>query len=312
MNFSKEYLIELSNKTHFIKDTLEKMLRLSRILEFLNNDEFFKDKFALKGGTAINLTVVELPRLSIDIDLDFVENCTKEEIALIRPQINENLTKYMIKEGYFQSAPLKEYYALQSFMFGYINNANNIDNIKIEINYIDRCHVLPLEHKKIICKWLNESFEILTLNTIELYASKINALLSRFAPRDLYDINIMIINNVIQDEEMLKKCLIFYNMIGGNQNIDSLAYEGIDKINYFKYKTQLKPVISKNENFNLIEAKKNVISFLKKLIVINDNEQKFIDEFKKRVYKPELLFDNELEIYNAKCHPMALWRCNKK
>ena len=146
----------------------------------------------------------------------------------------------------------------------------------------------------------------------ELYASKINALLSRFAPRDLYDINIMIINNVIQDEEMLKKCLIFYNMIGGNQNIDSLAYEGIDKINYFKYKTQLKPVISKNENFNLIEAKKNVISFLKKLIVINDNEQKFIDEFKKRVYKPELLFDNELEIYNAKCHPMALWRCNKK
>ena len=152
MNFSKKYLTELSNKTYFIKDTLEKMLRLSRILEFLNNDEFFKDKFALKGGTAINLTVVELPRLSIDIDLDFVENCTKEEIALIRPLINENLTKYMIKEGYFQSAPLKEYYALQSFMFGYINNANNIDNIKIEINYIDRCHVLPLEHKKIICK----------------------------------------------------------------------------------------------------------------------------------------------------------------
>ena len=37
-------LIELYNKTHFIKDTLEKMLRLSRILEFLNNDEFFKDK----------------------------------------------------------------------------------------------------------------------------------------------------------------------------------------------------------------------------------------------------------------------------
>ena len=58
----------------------------------------------------------------------------------------------------------------------------------------------------------------------------------------------MIINNIIQDEEMLKKCLIFYNMIGGNQNIDSLAYEGIDKINYFKYKPQLKPVISKNDN----------------------------------------------------------------
>ena len=73
MNISKQYLVELSYKTNFIRDNLEKVLRLSEILKFLNNDNIFKNKLALKGGTAINLTAVELPRLSVDIDLDFTE-----------------------------------------------------------------------------------------------------------------------------------------------------------------------------------------------------------------------------------------------
>ena len=83
MNLSKQYLVELSNKTNFIKDNLEKVIRLSKILKFINNDFILKNKLALKGGTAINLTAVELPRLSVDIDLDFTENFSKEKIEQI-------------------------------------------------------------------------------------------------------------------------------------------------------------------------------------------------------------------------------------
>ena len=39
MKISKEKLIELANKTNFIKDNLEKVLRLSEILKFLNEDQ---------------------------------------------------------------------------------------------------------------------------------------------------------------------------------------------------------------------------------------------------------------------------------
>ncbi len=74
MEFSRQYLTRLAQESNFIKDTLEKVLRLSEILKFLNSDVVFKDKLALKGGTAINLTAVELPRLSVDIDLDFTVN----------------------------------------------------------------------------------------------------------------------------------------------------------------------------------------------------------------------------------------------
>ena len=89
MNYTKQYLVELSSKTYFIKDNLEKILRLSEILKFLNSDSYFRGKFVLKGGTAINLTAVDLPRLSVDIDLDLQVIYQKKKLK----KKNQNLSK---------------------------------------------------------------------------------------------------------------------------------------------------------------------------------------------------------------------------
>ena len=283
MEFSRQYLTRLSQESNFIKDALEKVLRLSEILKFLNSDVVFKDKLALKGGTAINLTAVELPRLSVDIDLDFTVNVSRDDLPEIKEKFKKRLTNY-------------------------INNAGNRDNIKVEINFLDRCHVLPLEKKKILTKGIIEDFEVLALNTTELYASKINALLSRATPRDLYDVNAMIENNVIKDTELLRKCLVFYNAIGGDYDIQSLDYKNVERLDYRKYKTQLKPVISKDDKFDIEKAKERVIAYVKDLLVLTDGEKEFLSKLKDKTYVPELLFDDETIISNIKHHPAALWR----
>ena len=311
MEFSRQYLTRLAQEFNFIKDTLEKVLRLSEILKFLNSDVVFKDKLALKGGTAINLTAVELPRLSVDIDLDFTVNVSKDELPEVKEKFKKRLTDYMWKEGYSR-ADSRDHFALTSFLFNYINSAGNRDNIKVEIYFLDRCHVLPLEKKKILTKGIVEDFEVLTLNTIELYASKINALLSRATPRDLYDVNAMIENNVITDTELLRKCLVFYNAIGGDYDIQELDYKNVQRSDYRKYKTQLKPVISKNDNFDIEKAKERVIAYVKNLLVFADGEKEFLDKLKNKIYAPELLFDDETIISNIKHHPAALWRIREK
>ena len=307
MEFSRQYLTRLAQESNFIKDTLEKILRLSEILKFLNSDSVFMDKLALKGGTAINLTAVELPRLSVDIDLDFIVNVNKDELPEIKEKFKKRLTDYMWQEGY-SLAESRDHFALTSFLFNYINNVGNRDNIKVEINFLDRCHVLPLEKKKILTKGIVEDFQILTLNTIELYASKINALLSRATPRDLYDVNAMIENNVITNNELLRKCLVFYNAIGGDYDIQSLDYKNIERLDYRKYKTQLKPVISKQDKFDIEKAKEIVIAYVKNLLVLAEGEKDFLSKLQEKVYAPELLFDNEEIIANIKNHPAALWR----
>ena len=309
MNFSKQYLADLANKSNFLRDNLEKMLRLVEILKFLNTDELLKGKLALKGGTAINLTSAKLPRLSVDIDLDFSENLSKEEITRERAQLAKRLSDYMWQEGYSLMQEPREHYALLSYVFSYINNAGNRDSIKVEINFMDRCHVLPLEHKQLHTKDFFESFPILALNAVELYASKINALLSRGAPRDLYDTFTMIENNPVKDLDMLRKCLIFYNMVGGDQDIDNIGFQQIERINFQMFKRQLKPVIAKDDKFDLKAAKSVVIEFLQKLIKLTQSEKKFVREFREKNYAPQLLFDDNKIVENILSHPMALWRC---
>ncbi len=312
MNYTKQYLAELASKTNFIKDNLEKVLRLAEILRFLNSDSDFRGKLVLKGGTAINLTSVDLPRLSVDIDLDYTDNLSKEEIEEVKSKLSKRLIDYMEQEGYYLNVEPRRHYALLSFTFSYTNNAGNKDNIKTEINFMDRCHILPLEYKRITGKGVIGDFEVLVLNTTELYASKINALLSRATPRDLYDVNAMIQNDMVTDIDLLRKCVIFYNMVGGEQDIDHISFDKIESINFTKFKTQLKPVLAKTDKFNLDEAKAKVIQYLKNLVTIDAEELMFVSEFRNKNYKPELLFSEKTMIDNVKRHPMALWRCQDR
>ncbi len=70
-NYQKHEIVSLAKENGFRSETLEKFLRLVDVLEFINNTVRISGFLALKGGAAINMTVFNLPRLSVDIDMDF-------------------------------------------------------------------------------------------------------------------------------------------------------------------------------------------------------------------------------------------------
>ena len=76
IEYNKAQLGRMAQENGFVRDTLEKVLRLTEILKFIDRDDFLKRHLALKGGTAINMTIFDLPRLSVDIDLDYIPNDT--------------------------------------------------------------------------------------------------------------------------------------------------------------------------------------------------------------------------------------------
>lgn len=146
-SYNKTYLDQISQEKGFVRDNLEKVIRLAEILRYINQSPLLQKSLVLKGGTAINLTVFRMPRLSVDIDLDFVQNCNREEMIDTRQKINNELKAYMSNEGYSIKSGSKSPHALDSWVFGYTNAGGNPDNIKIEINYSDRQHVLPIEEQ---------------------------------------------------------------------------------------------------------------------------------------------------------------------
>jgi len=118
-NYDIIYLGKKAKELGFMRDTLEKVTRLADILEYFNTNPILKDNLALKGGTAINLTIFNLPRLSVDIDMDYLITNNREEMLEGREVINSIIDRYMLSQGYAMNPKTKNSHSLDSWVYNY-------------------------------------------------------------------------------------------------------------------------------------------------------------------------------------------------
>ena len=150
--------------------------------------------FALKGGTAINLFYRNLPRVSVDIDLCYI-NFDDRQTAIINieesmKRICANINKSGIKTE-IKGTEIKKIYC-----------ADNFITIKIEPNYTIRGYAYEPELMR-ICETAEETFGFAKIKVVskqELYGGKICAALDRQHPRDLFDIKELFDNNELTDD----------------------------------------------------------------------------------------------------------------
>lgn len=77
--------------TGFQTEPLEKVILLLELLEATRSHPFLKDRVALKGGTALNLFRFDVPRLSVDIDLNYIGAVDRDGMLAERPKIEQAL-----------------------------------------------------------------------------------------------------------------------------------------------------------------------------------------------------------------------------
>ena len=314
MEYDRITLGRLAKEQGFVRDTLEKVCRLTGILSFIQNDALLSGWLALKGGTAINLTVFDLPRLSVDIDLDYVGSVSREQMMEERGRIRDRISKYMMAAGYTASAKSKQYHALDSFVYEYQNAGGMKDNLKIEINYMLRTHVLDVEQRRIQIPWLAQGTSITTVHLIEIYGSKIVALINRNAPRDLYDVHSMIRTSLVPvaNQDMLRKCVVFYAAIGSGSTPLGFSVGEIADTSPMRIRTDLVPVLRRGERFDVAAAEATAKDYLRQLLNLTDRERQFLHFFAQKQYRPELLFDDSETLARIANHPMAIWKCEAK
>lgn len=307
--YSKAALGEMADNLNFARDTLEKVLRLADILGYLNANPLTAQALALKGGTAINLTVFDLPRLSLDIDLDYACNNSREEMLAQREQITSDIKTYMSTQGYALSHTSRERHSLDSFVFTYHNLGGMNDNIKVEINYSLRAHLFSPQKRAIMTQAIETDKSILSIVPMEIYAAKINALLSRSAPRDLYDIHGMVHFGLFGEDEkdLLRKSTVFYTAISQEQIPQEYSLKRIDSITNQKIRTELLPVLQKGEHVPLADMKAKVREYVADLMQPTENERAFLQAFERKEYRPEFLFSDDV-LERIRNHPMALWK----
>ena len=83
MKYSEDYIAKFGKQTGFINSNIEKVIRLLDVLSFIDHQLDLSHKnLVLKGGTAINLMLTNLSRLSVDIDLDYIGSLAKEQMVV--------------------------------------------------------------------------------------------------------------------------------------------------------------------------------------------------------------------------------------
>jgi len=305
----KKYYLELSEKTGFHKDVVEKVHRLILILEFINSNAFLRERLVPKGGTALNLTVFALPRLSVDIDLDFHSYDNREKVLEERIRVKEILHGYLEREGYNISQKSKDYFALESIVARFQNNAGNYDNLKIEINYSLRHHIWPPVMRKINTELFGIRGEVKTLHYIELLAAKTAALFNRLAARDFYDLYNVKKYGILSEGDYDSYCnaVVFYGSISGEAVKLRFSPDHVDGLKKQTVYKDLYPMLVKSERLELDKARSEVKDFLANSVVLTPKHKEYLHRFAAGVYKPDLLFSGEL-LENIEQHPMAIWK----
>ena len=188
-----------------MKDTYKKQVSL--LLDILP-EVAKEDVFALHGGTAINLFCLNMPRLSVDIDLTYIpasesRNTDLQNIRLALEKVKERLRKQIPNISF--TDPMRAEEELKLIC------TTSEAMVKIEVNQINRGIIAETE-LKILCDKAQEVFdkfcEVRTVSQKQLWGGKIIAALDRQHPRDLFDIRNMI--NGIGYSMEIKEGFIFF------------------------------------------------------------------------------------------------------
>lgn len=178
-----------------------------RLLLAVAPEVFANDIFAMKGGTAINLFVQDMPRLSVDIDVVFLPWQMPRDQAL--SAINSELAAIAQRV-----APLGlQTRLVRSKDLGdtKLIVENDSSQVKVEVNVVFRGTVLPVERKPLSTKTrdlFGVEFDAPVLARDELYAGKLVAALDRQHPRDLFDVWQLYASGGLTDG--MAECFVLY------------------------------------------------------------------------------------------------------
>lgn len=167
-----------------------------------------EDCFALKGGTAINLFIRDMPRLSVDIDLTYLPTHPRAEaltaIDAAMTRIVERL-RAGIPGARVTETPIRPEGAVTKLLVR-VDGAQ----IKIEVTPVLRGTVYPAATRT-VSPSVEAEFgfaEIAVVSFADLYAGKLVAALDRQHPRDFFDVRDLFANEGIDDA--LRRAFIVY------------------------------------------------------------------------------------------------------
>ena len=198
----------VAESTGFAVEMVEKVLHMLNLLDALNSHPFLKGKWVLKGGTALNMFMLDIPRLSVDIDLNYIGTLDREGMLTDRPKIEQAVHAVFSREG-FTTRRVPDEHAGGKWRLSYQGFTGQSRNLEVDINFMFRQPLwdIQIADSHPLGDFHAKSIPVLDLH--ELAAGKLAALLARGQARDLFDCH-RILNMVDLERDRLRIAFVVY------------------------------------------------------------------------------------------------------
>ena len=225
VKFSSSEVSPVVEATGFKAEMVEKVLHLLNLLNLLNSHPFLKGKWVLKGGTALNMFMLALPRLSVDIDLNYIGALDREEMLAERPRIEQAAQAVFSREG-FTTKRVPNEHAGGKWRLSYQSFTGQSGNLEVDINFMFRQPLWDIQPADSHPLGDFQARNIPVLDIHELAAGKLAALMARGQARDLFDCH-RILSMDDLEKDRLRIAFVTY---GGMNRKDwrTVAIEDVD------------------------------------------------------------------------------------
>jgi hypothetical protein len=311
MKISSETLTTQAEATGFRPDMLEKVALLLQLLDAIRSHPFLKERLVLKGGTALNLFIFDVPRLSVDIDLNYVGAADGETMLGERPRVEEALQAVFAREGYTVRRVPTEH-AGGKWQLRYPSVGGQGGNLEVDVNFMFRIPLWPVQwiDSRPVGIWHAAGIPVVDVH--ELAAGKLSALLSRRQARDLFDCsNFFRLGGL--DRERLRLAFVVYGAMS-RKDWRTIAPEDVD-IDTADLEQKLIPTLRSagSEKIRKNQFGKGLVedccSLLSSLLPFTAPEQGFLDRILDRgEIAPELLTSDEALQNRIRRHPLLEWK----
>ena len=192
----------------FRAEPMEKALRLLEVLETLRSHPFLKERIVLKGGTALNLFVFDAPRLSVDIDLNYIGSADRETMLEERPKTEQAVQAVCGRLGIrIRRAPGE--HAGGKWRMSYDGASGRTGTLELDMSFMHRLPLWPPELRDSRPLGAFSVTRIPVLDVHELAVGKLSALFSRNTCRDLFDAHYLF-QNISFDPARLRLGFVVY------------------------------------------------------------------------------------------------------
>ena len=295
---------QIQKNTGFNLELLEKVYHLTKILNEIEQKSILKENLILKGGTSLNFLYFDIPRLSIDLDFDYTGAISKNDMVKQRPNMQKEIKNIASKLGYTIKERGSSYIiSRQSLQYQTIRNIK--DHIKIEINYLNRISLGPINQKTLPSPFQDiPRFLVNTFSLEEITAQKVAACISRSEPRDLYDLCFLSKQQTSIDK--IKTYATVYYCMTANDNKPDISE--LDNYDLSKIQQELQQFVRNREALTPEEILNDAKTFLSNILTFTKHQQKFVDSFfKEKTILPEMLDIEKSKLTN---HPALLYKIN--